>query len=59
VAHALVSGARGGIGAAAVAELASSHEVIAQDIRAPGEGAHAAREWIVGDLLDADVLAQI
>jgi NAD(P)-dependent dehydrogenase (short-subunit alcohol dehydrogenase family) len=59
VARALVSGASGGIGGAVVAELAPSHQAIAQDLRAPREGDDAAHEWIVGDLLDADVLAEI
>jgi NAD(P)-dependent dehydrogenase (short-subunit alcohol dehydrogenase family) len=59
VARAFVSGARGGIGSAVIAELVASHQVIAQDMRAPEGGPGGSCEWVVGDLLDADVLAEI
>jgi NAD(P)-dependent dehydrogenase (short-subunit alcohol dehydrogenase family) len=59
VRRAFVSGATGGIGAAAIAEFAPSHEVVAQDLRAPQGRAEGAHEWVVGDLLDPDVRAQI
>jgi NAD(P)-dependent dehydrogenase (short-subunit alcohol dehydrogenase family) len=59
VARAFVSGATGGIGSAIVAKFAPSHDVLAQDLRAPHAGADGAHKWVLGDLLDADVLAEI
>jgi NAD(P)-dependent dehydrogenase (short-subunit alcohol dehydrogenase family) len=59
VARAFVSGAAGGIGSAIVAEFAPSHEVVAQDLRGPQGQADGRSEWVVGDLLDTDVRAEI
>jgi NAD(P)-dependent dehydrogenase (short-subunit alcohol dehydrogenase family) len=58
VARAFVSGAAGGIGSAILSEFASTHDVLAQDLRPAADG-DGAQDWVVGDLLDSGVRSEI